>query len=517
MSAGDDYDLVVIGGGIHGAGIARDAALRGLRTALFERDDLASGTSSASSKLVHGGLRYLEQFRFGLVRESLRERTTLRRIAPHLVRPLPFLAPLYDEAPRGRWTMEAGLWLYDLLASRGGLDRHRWLSAEQARALEPNLREQGLRGAFLFWDAQMDDARLVIENALDAARHGAMVRNGARAVDLLVEEQRVAGVRLRDASDGREWTVRAGMVVNAAGPWYADLSGRQDLGRPLRPRLSRGTHVVLGPLTRGHALLLRARQDGRVMFVLPWKGRSLVGTTDVDHPGDADAARPTPAEIDYLLREVITHLDVPAPRREDVLFAFAGVRALRPEEVEDPGRVGRDALVHEDAPGMLGVLGGKYTTYRAVAERVVDAVERRLGRGVSACRTAERVLPGGDVPPMNDYFEVAEDLLTRKYDRLEIGVLRYLLGTYGARHLEILHLLDDDPEAAAPVETGLPFTLAEVEHCLRTEWARDVDDVVRRRCYRLMLGGFDDHARAAWQRAVDRALDKIGRGVRSGA
>lgn len=503
------YDLIVVGGGIHGAGIARDAALRGMRVALFERGDFAGGTSSASSKLAHGGLRYLEQFRFGLVRESLRERGTLRRIAPHLVRPLPFLAPVSEGGARGRWWMEAGLTLYDLLAWRGGLPGHRWLSAAAAKEIEPALGTRGLQGAFRFWDAQMDDARLVIENLVDAARHGALVRNGVEVTGLIVEDRRVCGVQVLDTTNGTRGSVRAPMVVNAAGPWYGTISAGQDLAQPVRPRLSRGTHIVLPALTRGHALLLSARQDGRVLFVLPFKGRSLVGTTDLDHTGSPDTVEPTEAEIAYLLYEVSEQLEGPSPRREDVLFAFAGLRALRPGDENDPGQVGRNADILEDAPGMLGVLGGKYTAYRAVAERVVDTVQRRIGQKTQRCRTAELPLPGGDTPPMNDYFAVAEDLLAQKYEHLEVGVLRALLGSYGGRHLEILRILDDDPHAAERIEPAHPFIQAEVEFAVRNEWARDVDDLVRRRTYRSYLGGFDARAEAAWQRALDRARGKV--------
>lgn len=500
-----NYDLVVIGGGIHGAGIARDAAMRGLRVALFERDDFASGTSSASSKLAHGGLRYLEQMRVGLVREGLHERAVLRRIAPHLVRPLPFLAPVYESSTRGRWWMQGGLTLYDLLAGRSGMGRHRWLDAAAAKRLEPSLCTRGLKGAFRFWDAQMDDARLVIENLVDASRRGALVRNGVAVTGLIVEDRRVVGVHLRERSTGALSTARAALVVNAAGPWYGEISAAQELARPLRPRLSRGTHIVVPSLTRGHALLLSAEQDGRVFFVLPFKGRSLVGTTDVDHSGSPDAVEPTEEEIAYLLREVAAQLEGPSPRREDVLFAFAGLRALRASSEDDPGQVGRDAEINEDAPGLLGVFGGKYTAYRAVSERVVDAALRRLGRRAAPCRTAELPLPGGDVPSMNDYFEVAEDVLAQKYEHLEVGVLRTLLGTYGARHLEILRILDDDPHAGERIEPGLPFIQAEVEFALRHEWARDLEDVLRRRTYRRYLGGLDARALEAWENAFARA------------
>ena len=502
---GGHYDLVVIGGGIHGAGIARDATLRGLRVALFERDDFAMGASSASSKLVHGGLRYLEQFRLPLVRESLRERKTLMGIAPHLVRTLPFLAPVYRSGRRGRLWMGAGLFLYDLLAAGASLGRHRWLGAEAAVALEPALANDGLRGAFLFYDAQMNDARLCLENVLDAAERGATVRNHLEVVDLVIDAGRVCGVKVRDPNLGEPWEVRAEVVVNATGAWIGEVNNRQDLTARRPPRLSRGTHIVVPPLTRGHALLLSAESDGRVFFVLPYKGMSLIGTTDIEHTAGPDDCEPTEEEIRYLLAEAARHLPSAAPARADVRFAFAGLRALPAEDEADVGRISRRARVREEAPGLLSVLGGKFTTYRAVAERVVDAVESRLDRPVTACTTALTPLPGGDVPPMNDYFQVAEDLLVKKYDHLEIGVLRYLLGTYGSRHLEILRLLDEDPRGAERIEPGLPFTLAEVRHAVQFEMARSLDDVVRRRCYRAYLGAWTGPAHARWEEAFEWA------------
>ncbi|HKK70208.1 MAG TPA: glycerol-3-phosphate dehydrogenase [Candidatus Krumholzibacteria bacterium] len=508
MNGVDPLDLVVVGGGIHGTGIARDAARRGLRVALYERADLGNGTSSASSKLAHGGLRYLEQFQFGLVHEALHERHRLLRTAPHLVRPLPFLAPVSEGSRWSRWQLGPGLWLYDLLAGRRSIERHRWLDRARALEAEPALDAPSLRGAYRYVDAQMDDARLCVENAIDAAENGARIHTRSEVTGLIVHGGTVAGVRVR-GSTGDVTSVRARLVVNAAGPWYDRIASAQDLARPARLRLSRGTHVVVPPLTRGHALILTAREDGRVFFVLPFKGRSLIGTTEAEHL-DPDTVEPTEEEIDYLLRATSGHLQGPPLQRDQVLHRFAGVRALRASDEDDTGRVPRSAEIREDAPGLIGVLGGKYTTYRAVAERVVDAAERRLRGRTTRCTTATTPLPGGAVPAMNDYFRVAEDLLTDKYDGLDVGLLRYLVGTYGARHTRILRLLEDDPAGVERIEPGLPFTMAEVEHCVRQEFARSVDDVVHRRCYRGVLGNWTPGARDRWQHALERALSRAG-------
>jgi glycerol-3-phosphate dehydrogenase len=246
-----------------------------------------------------------------------------------------------------------------------------------------------------------------------------------------------------------------------------------------------------------------------VFFVLPFKGRSLIGTTEVEHH-DPDSVEPTVDEIDYLLRAASDHLKGPPLQRDQVLHAFAGVRALRNGDEDDAGSIPRGAEIREDAPGLIGVLGGKYTTYRAVAERVVDAAERRLRGRTTRCTTATTPLPGGDVPAMNDYFRVAEDLLTDKYEGLDVGLLRYLVGTYGARHTRILRLLEDDPSGVERIEPGLPFTLAEVEHCVRQEFACGVDDVVERRCYRGVLGNWTPEAQDRWQHAIDRARSRVG-------
>ena len=501
-------DVVVVGGGIHGTGIARDAARRGLRVVLVERGDLAQATSGASSKLAHGGLRYLEQFQVALVREGLRERHTLLRIAPHLVRPLPFLVPLGDRTRWGRAKLGAGLWLYDLLAGRRVLERHRHLDHAATVEAEPVLDRAGLTGSYRYVDAQMDDARLCVENAIDAAEHGAQIHTCTEAIGLLVHDGAVRGVRVRDARGERDLSAR--LVLNASGPWYAELSSSQLLTRPVRVRLSRGAHLVVPPITRGHALLLNAPDDGRVVFVIPFKGRSLIGTTEIEHHDGPGAVSVTEAEIDYLLHTVNSHLSGPPLERSQVLFSFAGVRTLRDGDESDPGRLSREAEIREDAPGLLGVFGGKYTAYRATAQHVTDAIERRVRGHVSTC-TTRAPLPGGDVPAMNDYFRVAEDLLAERYAGLDVDVLRYLVGTYGARHTQVLRLLDDDPDAIRRIEPGLPFTFAEVEHCVRHEFARSVEDVVRRRCYRAYLGGWTDEAQIAWERAFERALERTAR------
>jgi glycerol-3-phosphate dehydrogenase len=500
------FDLAIIGGGIHGCGIARDAAMRGLSVVLFEKGDIGSGTSSASSKLVHGGLRYLEQLRFGLVRESLRERATLLRIAPHLVRPLPFLLPLYEDARLGPLKLRAGLSIYDFLAGRARISRHGWLNAQALHEREPDVRVDGLRGGFHFSDAQMNDARLCLENAIDARRHGAEVWNYVEVERLLESENRVRGLAVRDLRDGHRFEVAAHLVVDATGPWYGRLHRNSALSRVPHARLSKGSHLVMNPLTRGHALLLTARSDGRVIFVIPYKGRSIVGTTEIEIDGSPDAIKVEDSEVEYLLDELRYTFPDAATQRSDILSSFCGVRSLHSEEGESIGDANREAEITEVAPGLLGIVGGKYTTFRAVAERCVDMVQRLLERShPQPSRTAHTPLPGGDFPDMDDYFRVAEELLLGRYE-MEGTVLRYLLGSYGTRHVQIFRYFEDHPHMREPIEPGLPFTRGEVMHAVRYEGARTLDDLIWRRCYRAFLGKMSDEARRSWEDALREAL-----------
>jgi glycerol-3-phosphate dehydrogenase len=401
--------------------------------------------------------------------------------------------------------MKLGLSLYDLLAAGHSLGHHKWLGAREVLELEPGLDPEGLRGAFLFHDAQMNDARLCLENVLAARELGAQVRNYAPVNDLVVEDGRVCGVRY---GDGQE--LRARVVLNASGPWVQQLASRQPLAEAVRPRLVRGSHVVTRPLTRGHALLLSSARDGRVFFVMPFKGRSLIGTTEVDHAGDPGEATASPEEIAYLIEETNLRFREAALTPDDVLFSFAGVRALDPRDDTSAGKVTREAMVFDDAPGLISILGGKYTTYRAVAERVTDRIQRELGLRRTACRTAEEPLPGGENPPMEDYFSVAEGILTTRYPGLEVEQLRYLVQTYGSRHAEVLREFGDDPADLAPIEPGLPFTAAEVRYAAHHEMARTLDDVLRRRCYRAFLGPLTPGAESAWNVAWERGSVGIG-------
>ncbi|HEX4628036.1 MAG TPA: glycerol-3-phosphate dehydrogenase/oxidase, partial [Gemmatimonadales bacterium] len=400
----EPVDLLVIGGGITGAGIARDAALRGFRTALVDQGDFAGGTSSVSSRLVHGGIRYLEQGDFRLVFEASRERRILLRIAPHLVHPLPFVFPVYRGARVPAWKLRAGMWLYDILAAFRNVKMHRWLNAKATRRLEPGLREKELQGAALYYDAQTDDARLAIATMRSAARAGALVANYAEVTALLKPDGRTSGAFLRDGLTGQPHTVRALVVVNASGPWV-DRVRRLDepAAQPLL-RLTKGAHIVVARQRVGHtrAVTLMSPLDGRVMFVIPWGDLSYIGTTDTDEDASPEEVRATARDVIYLLRSANAFFPQARLSPRDVIATWAGLRPLlRPTRAVAPSQASREHRVVESPSGLVTIAGGKLTTHRVMARDVVDRVAYRLraldGRPRAPRAPTDRMpLPGGE-------------------------------------------------------------------------------------------------------------------------
>ena len=393
---GRTVDLLVIGGGIVGAGIARDAALRGLSVALVEENDLASGTSSRPTRLIHGGLRYLELFDFGLVRSDMRERETLLRIAPHLVFPLAFLMPLYRRSPFYRLKLRFGMFLYDLLSLDKSLPKRKRLGRSETLAVEPNLDPDGLGGAWRFYDAQVPFVeRLVVENAVDAAAHGAVILNHARATGYLRTGSTVVGATVHDVLGGKALEVRARFTVNATGPWLdSTIAPLRPHARPLL-RLTKGTHLVV-PRATEQAHVLFAKLDRRLFFVLPWNGYTMVGTTDTDYEGDPAAAEASSEDVAYLRTEASRAF--PRAPFDRIHFTWAGVRALVREEGVSEGEISRKHKVYDHRrrdgiDGVLSVIGGKITAYRSIAEEVTDVVAGRLGSS-ARCRTSELPLPG---------------------------------------------------------------------------------------------------------------------------
>jgi glycerol-3-phosphate dehydrogenase len=392
------FDLAVIGGGINGAGVARDAALRGMSVALIERSDFASGTSSRSSKLIHGGVRYLESGDVGLVLEACRERDLLRsRLAPHLVRAQRFVFPVYADDPLSLWQLRLGLLTYDALAGFRNVERHRILSAKELAAEEPALLSEGARGGAAYYDCATDDARLTLENALAARDSGAAVMNYVEVSALDNDSSgRLAAARLRDRVDARETLLRARSFVNASGPWLDSVRKLDDGGTPPRLKATKGVHALIERERIGNrnAVVIRGVGDDRVMFAIPWQDLTLVGTTDTFYDGAPGSVAVEREDIDYILAAANRAFPGAGLTPKDIVSAYAGLRPLvAPEDESDESDVSRDDCIFESPSGMISIGGGKLTTYRRVAERVVDLSGGRTGRRAGPCRTARLALP----------------------------------------------------------------------------------------------------------------------------
>jgi glycerol-3-phosphate dehydrogenase len=483
--AAEPVDLLVIGGGITGAGIARDAALRGFRTALVDKADFGAGTSSHSSRLIHGGIRYLEQGNLRLVFEASWERRVLLRIAPHLVRPLAFLFPVYRGGRVPAWKVRAGMWLYDALAAFHNVKSHRWLGPKQVRRAEPALKDRGLRGAALYYDAQADDARLVLATARGAARAGALVANYAEVTSLLKPDGRVRGAVVRDALSGDARSVRALVVVNAGGPWVDALRRLDDPEATPLLRPTKGAHVAVPRRRIGHehAVTLFSPLDGRVMFVLPWGDLSYVGTTDTDADTSPDAVRVTAQDVTYLLRSANAAFPEAHLAPTDVVSAWAGVRPLLGQDrTAAPSQVSREHRVVESAQGLITIAGGKLTTYRVMARDVTDRVARRLheldGRPIAPRPPTDRLpLPGGEAAELDILIEGA------RARGVPAATARHLVASYGSEAPAILNLVDRDRRLGEPLRPGGSEIWAEVAHAVDREMALRVQDVLVRRLH----------------------------------
>jgi glycerol-3-phosphate dehydrogenase len=486
----NEFDVVVIGGGVTGAGVALDAASRGYSVALVERGDFAQGTSSRSSKMVHGGLRYLQNFDLGLVREALLERQLLVQLAPHLVYPTPFLVPALGDERRD-FRIGIGLNAYDVMAtSRLGRgrsqraehgdeedfwspDRHRTISGEEATELIPALGPSEPGSAYLFYDCQTDDVRLVLTVLGEAERFGAVVLNGAEVTDVGYSGGPAPGVVCREAESGETFEIRAANVVNATGVWADRIRPDELLTEEETPRIrpSRGTHVTLSTddLDIGTAACIVPAGAGRTIFALPWYGRVLVGTTDEDYEGDIDAVPPGPEDVSYLLDALNSYFEMdlgPA----DLTGGYAGVRPLI--STGDPKKsvdISRKAELYETSSGMLTITGGKLTTFRRMAAQVVDRITERDGREAE-CRTDD--IPLGMAARDGDLESSAE---------LPEGSIEQLAFRYGHAARAVLDLCAERPELAEPIIPGRPDLRAEVVVAARHEQARSVADVLLRR------------------------------------
>ncbi|MFI5495717.1 glycerol-3-phosphate dehydrogenase/oxidase [Actinoplanes sp. NPDC051859] len=499
-----ELDVLVVGGGVVGAGCALDAATRGLSVGLVEARDFASGTSSRSSKLIHGGLRYLEMLDFALVREALRERgLILQRLAPHLARPVPFLYPLQHRVWE-RLYAGTGVQLYDLMATtHGGLPRHRNLSRRGALRACPALKKDSLVGALQYYDAQLDDARHTMFLARTAAAYGAHVASRAEVVGFLREGERVTGVRVHDLELDRTFEVRAQQVVNATGVWTDDTQALVGERGQFHVRASKGIHLVV-PRDRIQSTTgLILRTPTSVLFVIPWGRHWIIGTTDTDWALDKSHPAASSTDIDYLLHQVNQVLATPLDRT-DVQGVYAGLRPLLSGESESTSKLSREHTVASPVPGLVVVAGGKYTTYRVMAKDAIDAAVHGLGRSVSPSCTERVPLLGaeGYTALWNRRRLLAEE------SGLHVARVEHLLKRYGSLVHELLDLIREEPSLGKPLEGAEDHLRAEITYAAGHEGARHLEDVLTRRT-RISIETFDRGVAAA-PSAADLMGDVLG-------
>ncbi len=476
--AQEKFDLLIIGGGITGVGIARDAAMRGFRTALVEKGDFAIGTSSRSSRLIHGGIRYLEHYQFKLVFEACSERRVMRKVAPRLVRPLPFLYPLYRGQKPAPWKLRAGLTMYDALGLFRNVQRHRWLHPVEVQRREPLVAGRGLLGAARFYDAQVDDARLTLITAKSAHFHGAVMVNHARAAGLMQAGGHIVGAHVADELPGRgkrEIEVRAKIIVNASGVWVDGVRELDEHYSGPMTRPSKGVHLII-PRTRlnsQHAVTFDSPRDGRHVFLIPWGDLALIGTTDTDYQGSLDTPKASPTDVEYLLEAVQHTFPGAQITYDDVISTFAGLRPL----IFGPGgtyALSREHEIVESRSGLITIAGGKLTTHRLMARQLTDRIQKRLAEefGVHAhseCRTQEPL-------------EGAQSGRVHASD-LDATVSKHLLDAYGSDATWILAYVEENPSLGERITPELFYLMAEVLYGVQHEMALTLSDVLIRRTH----------------------------------
>ena len=474
----EKFDVLVLGGGITGVGAALDAASRGLRVALIEPHDLASGTSSRSSKLIHGGLRYLEQYDFRLVREALQEREALvTSLAPHLVKPVAFLYPLHEKL-KDRTYVGAGLALYDVLRGfQRALPWHKHLSQKNVAQVAPSLRQDIVTGAIKYFDAQVDDARYTMMVARTAARHGAVIATGVSCESLIKEGKRVVGAVVKNMETGELIHVSAGVTVMCAGVWSDELHERFGLKAGYEVRMSKGAHIVLPGSTIKSDVGIILKTPVSVLFVIPWEDKWIVGTTDTEYNGDRDEPLANRDDIDYILAQANRVLE-PQLKYEDIIGVYAGLRPLVSRKADaSTTKLSREHTVDRPAPGFVSIAGGKYTTYRVMAEDVIDLACKELKKEVRESATDRLPIVGAD-----GYNALVQQIaLISAETHLSEAVVTHLLNRYGSLISEILELISEDPSLSKPLVADLPYLRAEIHYAVSHEGARSVEDVVARR------------------------------------
>ena len=454
--------------------------MRGLKVLLLDKGDIGGGTSAWSTRLIHGGLRYLEHGEIGLVRESLREREILIKIAPHLVRSLPILIPIYKNARRGTNKIRLGMFVYDILSFGKSMPRHRMLSRDEVIEKIPNLEPEGLLGAAVYWDAQVRFAeRLVLENVVSAVEHSARVLTYTKVTELFTRDGRSVGVVLKDQLTGEVQTAEAKVVVNAAGPWIDQIT---DIGGGPSRLIggTKGSHLIV-PAFEGapkEAIYVEAAKDGRPFFIIPWNKKYLIGTTDIRYDGDPDLATITDEEIDYLLRETNRVLPAANLDRKHILFTYSGVRPLPFTADRREGAITRRHFIRQDSRlgNLFSIVGGKLTTYRMLSEQAVDRIERELKVQPHPCRTAHVMLPGASLDDFNAWMKEIKQLSSESR-RTTVRLIRM----YGARATRVAELIRDISTLAGRIDRETGAIAAEVVYAFKHEFARTLADCLLRR------------------------------------
>ena len=479
----DTFDLVIVGGGINGAGIAHDAAMRGFSVLVLEARDFGGATSAWSTRLIHGGLRYLEYAEIGLVRESLHERRRLLRNAAHLVKPLRITIPIYRAARRGRVMIKLGMLAYDLLSLGKVMPSHRMLSKDELLQAEPGINPDGLVGGAQYYDAQVTFIeRLVLEIVMAAARQGADVRNYSPVTGIECHGDGLHRVRFRDRS-GEEQVASARVIVNAAGPWVDQVLALSDESVPRLMGGTKGSHIVVGEFTGApeNALYVEARADARPVFIVPWNEQYLIGTTDIRIDQDPADAFASDDEIAYLVREANSVFPAAELSAEDIHFAYAGVRPLPYKRKGPESAITRRHIIKRHRGklrGLISIIGGKLTTYRSLAEQAVDRTAKMIERKKGECRTKETLLPGAE------QLEAAQTAV-ESLAGLSADGRRRLLGIYGGRVRRLVELIDAEPELGKALDPEGTVLAAEVALAAREEFAWQLTDIIHRR---LMIG-----------------------------
>ncbi|MFQ5770667.1 MAG: glycerol-3-phosphate dehydrogenase [bacterium] len=482
------YDVIIIGGGINGAGIARDAAERGLSVFLAEKNDFAFGTTFRSTKLIHGGLRYLEHYEIGLVRESLREREILLKQAPHLVKPIKFVLPIYQDNNYSYGKVKLGLFAYDLLSYDKSLENHQSFSTKELLDVEPHIRSTKLNGGFVYFDCQVTyPERLCLENILLAKKAGAEIHNYTEVTGLILDGHYVRGIKVRDTISGEETEVNGRMVVNAAGPWVDKILKLQNPDAAVKLGGTKGSHILLPQFQGGpqNALYVPAHQDGRPFFIIPWREYYWVGTTDIRYDGDLDSVQATQPEIEYLIREVNFVVPDAHLSSQDVIYCLAGIRPLPfTADEKEEAEITRSHIIfdheNEGICGLFSIIGGKLTTYRNLAKETVDYIFDLIGEPSPPCQTDHSPLWGGGMENVNRYIKENSKTYSLKYG-LDEEQIAYLISLYGTQFRQILALVEYSPKLKEKICSNNLDIKAQIIFAMRNELARTLADIYLRR------------------------------------